>query len=162
VLFVSHFRSNSVDQLSSELSLGFVGVDAEIALTCGSEYLPLNLPVSEFTPKSDQVDRVPTISTQSVNGLPLFEYQSPLPIAFRGAHIDLLERCRNHIKLVVKRERTLPGPITERGHKINRLTLKAITRYHGFVRLSRTVSRFLLQGLKVLSKRFRVQHWRKQ
>jgi hypothetical protein len=132
-----------VDQLSSELSLGFVGVDAEIALTCGSEYLPLNLRVSEFTPKSDQVDRVPTISTQSVNGLPLFEYQSPLPIAFRGAHIDLLERCRNHIKLVVEREKNLPGLITQRGHKINRLALKAIARYRRSIRPSRSVSQIL-------------------
>jgi hypothetical protein len=148
VLFVSHLRYNSVDQLSSELSLGFVGVDIEVALTCGSEYLPLNLAVSEFAPKSNQVDRVPTISTQSMNGLPLFEYQSPLPIAFRGAYIDLLERCRNHIQLVVERERNLPDLITQRGHKINRLTLKVITRYRRSLHPSRSVSQILVTVFK--------------
>lgn len=160
--FVAHLRPESVDQLSSELSLGFEGIDIEVALTCGSQHLPLNLVVSEFAPKSDQAVRIATVSTRSADGLPLFEYQCPPPIAFSRTYNDLLERCRNHIKLVVKRERTFPGPITERDHKINRLTLKAITRYHGLVRHSKTVSRILLQVLKVLKERFRLQLWGKQ
>ncbi|KAE9378477.1 hypothetical protein N431DRAFT_528799 [Stipitochalara longipes BDJ] len=138
VLFVSHLRHNSVSKLSSELSLGFVGIDIDVGLTCGSEYPPLYLAVSEFAPKSYQVTRVPTIITRSANDLPLFEDCYPPPIAFRSACNDLVERCRNHIKLVIKQERNCPGLITESGHKINRLSLKAIARYHGSARSSRT------------------------
>ncbi|CZR53493.1 uncharacterized protein PAC_03372 [Phialocephala subalpina] len=125
VPFVSYLRSKSVNQLSSELSLGFVGVDFEVALTCGSEYPPLNLAVSEFALKSDQAARVATC---------------PPPIAVSGAYTDLLERCRNHIKLVVKQERTLQRPILKHGHKISRLTLKAIARHYGSVPSSSTTS----------------------
>lgn len=148
MLFVSHLRPKSVDQLSSEVSLGFVGTDIEVGLTCGSQNIPINLAVSEFAPKSHQAIPVATISDKSFNGEPLFEYQSPPPIAFNKSETDLLERCRNHVKFVVKRERTSQAPIAERSHKIRRLILKAITRYLGSVRPSKTVSEILLQDLK--------------
>jgi hypothetical protein len=104
VLFVSHLRPKSVDQLSSEVSLGFVGTDIEVGLSCGSQHIPINLVVSEFAPKSHQAIPVATISDKSFNGEPLLEYQSPPPIAFNKSETDLLERCRNHVKFVVKRE----------------------------------------------------------
>ncbi|KAF8853562.1 hypothetical protein BDZ45DRAFT_76216 [Acephala macrosclerotiorum] len=140
VPFVSYLRSKSVDQLSSEISLGFVGVDFEVALTCGSEYPPLDLAVSEFALRSDQAGRVATVSTQSKNNLRSFDYQCPPPIAVSRAYTDLLERCRNHIKLVVKQERTLQRPILKHGHKISRLALKAIARHYGSVPRSSTTS----------------------
>jgi len=143
VQFVSYLRSESVDQLSSDISLGFVGINIEVALTCGSEYPPLNLAVSEFALKSDQVACVAALNTQSTNDLPLFEYRCPPPIASSSAYSDLFERCRNHIKLVVKRERNLPGPILKQGHEINRLTLKAIARYCVSVPHSNMVSQIL-------------------
>lgn len=54
MLFVSHLRPKSVDQLSSGVSLGFVGTDIEVGLSCGSQHIPINLVVSEFAPKSHQ------------------------------------------------------------------------------------------------------------
>jgi hypothetical protein len=147
VQFVSHLRQTSVSRLSSELNLGFVGIDIDVALTCGSEYPPLYLAVSEFVPKNCQVAGVPTISTRSANGLPLFEHHYPPPVAFRSACTDLVERCRNHIKLVVKQERKFPSLITASGHEINSLSLKAIVRYHGSIRSSRTVSQIFFYGI---------------
>lgn len=152
VPFVSHLGPKSVEQLSSELSLGFVGIDIEVALTCGSEYPPLNLAVSEFALKSDQAARIATVNIQSQNDLPLFEYRCPPPIASRSAYNDLFERCRNHIKLVVKQERALPSPILKQGHEISRLALKAITRHCGSIPHASAVSQILSWDLEVLSK----------
>jgi len=148
VLFVSHLRPQSVGQLSSEVSLGFVGTNIEVGLTCGSQHIPINLAVSEFAPKSHQAIAVATISDESFNGEPLFEYQCPLPIAFSKSETDLLGRCRNHVKFVVNRERTSQAPIAERSHKIRRLILEAITRYLGSERPSKTVSEILVLDLK--------------
>ncbi len=117
------------------MSLGFVGTEMEAALSYGSGYLPINLTMSEFAPQSNQVARVPTIGIRLTNSLPSLEYRYPPPIAFSTTYTDLLEICRNKIKLVIKQERSLLGLVNERVHKRSRLTLKVIENYHGSIRL---------------------------
>ena len=129
-----------MDKLSHELSLGFVGLDVEIDLTCGRGYLPMKLTVSEFAPKSDELARIPAITTQSTEGLPSFEYQHPPPIAFRSTYADLTEKCRDHIELVVRRQQQTLNLVTWRGNKISKIILEAISRYHRSICPSRNVS----------------------
>lgn len=127
-------------ELSRELSLGYVGSEVYVDFTCGYGYLPMKLAVSEFTPKSDKLARVPTITTESTDRVPFFQYQYPPPIASRSTCDDLIEKCRSHVKQVVKHQRSKPNPATETGNEISKMVMEAISRYHGSICPSRNVS----------------------
>jgi hypothetical protein len=118
-----------VGELSHQLSLGFVGTEFEVELTCGGRYLPLKLAVSEFALKSDELARNPTVTTESTDGQPSFQYQYSPPIAFRSTRADLLEKCRSHIKLVVRHERNTPGSVSASSNMISKTILEAVSRY---------------------------------
>jgi hypothetical protein len=120
-----------VGKLSRELSLGFIGIDVEVDFTCGCEYPPMKLAVSEFVPKSDDLARAPTLTTGSLDRVASFQYQYPPPIASRIAFTDLIETCRNHVKLVVMQQRKMRSPLAQRGNKLSKDILEAIIRYHG-------------------------------
>jgi hypothetical protein len=112
----------------------------EIDLTCGRGYLSMKLTVSEFAPKSDELARIPAITTQSTDRVPSFEYQYPPPIAFRSTYAELTEKCRAHIELVVRRQQHTLNLVAWRGNKISKMILEAVSRYHRSIRPPSNVS----------------------
>lgn len=138
--FVSYLDLVAVGKLSHELSLGFVGNDAEVNFTCGYGYPPMKLVVSEFVPASDRLARAPTLTPgSSLDSALSFQYQYPPPIASRIKFKDLIETCRHHVELVVMYQRNTRRPVSNRGNELSRKVLEVIVRYHKSVRLATNV-----------------------
>jgi hypothetical protein len=99
----------------------------------------MRLVVSEFLPRSDNSARAPTLTTGSSDKVASFEYQYPLPIASRDSFADLIETCRNHVKLVVMHQRNTRRTIAQRGNELSKMILEAIIRYQQSGSLSTNV-----------------------
>jgi hypothetical protein len=137
---VSHLRQSAVENLTSDLSKGFVINDVEADLTCGSEHLPITLTVAEFAPANQKVSYIHTITSGPDDNIAIFAQRHPPPIALRDYSIGtLVDKCRTYVRCLTRTQRDLSGITPKNMNEISKKLLETISRYHGSICPSRNV-----------------------
>jgi len=103
--------------------------EIEIDISCGSEYEPLRVCVSEFVPDNDHVASLPVITTDQQSQSSVFTRRYPAPVAMKSLDVDQLgETLRRHAKSVATVQRD--GSSNRKLNAISKKLLGVIGRYH--------------------------------
>ncbi len=137
---MSHLRQSAVENLTSDLSKGFVNNDVGADLTCGSGRLPITLTVAEFAPTNPRVSYIHTITYGPEDEVGMFAQRYPPPMALRDYSMNtLVDKCRTYARCLARNQRDLSGMTPKEMNEIPKKVLEAISRYHGSICPSRNV-----------------------
>jgi hypothetical protein len=107
----------------------FLDNELEIDISCGSEYEPLRVCVSEFVPENDRIASQPVISTDQQSQSSIFTRRYPAPVAMKSLDVEHLgESLRRHAESVAAVQRD--DSSNQKLNTISKKLLGVIGRYH--------------------------------
>jgi hypothetical protein len=126
---VTSLQKTQVEGLTANMKRAFLDNELEIDISCGPEYEPLRVCVSEFVPENDRAASQPVISTDQQSQSSIFTRRYPAPVAMKNLDMGHLgESLRRHAESVVAVQRG--DSSNQKPNTISKRLLGVIGRYH--------------------------------